>query len=195
MSYNKKLFTFIEKYKIMNITLKKDSWHFKIYSKVFSDKTPKSLCPYFWKWVAMIICSPILILFWLMGFLTKLFEPKPKPKKSINDMTEDELREETERYIKKEKRVEILAKILAGIGGLFLLVLLVLSMYLSVKRVGWFNFFRDVFSLVGVMVSVYWAIGILSKTSKKIGDSNVVKVPLAMIKAIYTKTCPIINWK
>jgi hypothetical protein len=179
----------------MDITLKKDSWHFKIYSKVISENTPKSLCPYFWRWVAMIICSPILILFWLMKVLTKLFESKPKPKKSINDMTEDELSEEIERYKKREKRVEIFAKIFAGIGGLFLLLMLVSSMYLSVKKVGWFNFFRDIFSLVGIMVSVYWTIGILSKTSKKIGDSNVVKVPLAMIKAIYTKTCPIINWK
>jgi hypothetical protein len=179
----------------MNITLRKDSWHFKIYSKVISENTPKSLCPYFWQWVMMIICSPILILFWLMKVLTKLFESKPKPKKSIHDMTEDELREENERLRKKEKRVEILAKIFAGIGGLFLLVLLVSSMYLSVKKVGWFNFFRDVFSLVGLAFSFYWTIVILSKNSKKIGDSNVVKVPLAMIKAIYTKTCPIINWK
>jgi hypothetical protein len=179
----------------MDITLKKDSWHFKIYSKVFSDKTPKSLCPYFWKWVAMIICSPILILFWLMKVLTTLFEPKPKPKKSIHDMTEDELSEENERLRKKEKRVEICAKIFAGIGGLFLLLLLVSSMYFGIKTVGWFNFFKDVFSLVGLAFSFYWTIVILSKNIKKIGDSNVVKVPLAMIKAVYTKTCPIINWK
>ena len=57
------------------------------------------------------------------------------------------------------------------------------------------NFFRDVFSLVGLLVSVYWSVVVLAKTSKKIGDSNVVKVPLVMIKSIYTKTCPIINWK
>ncbi len=88
----------------MNITLKKDSWHFKIYSKVISEREPKSLCPYFWSWVAMIIGSPILILFGIMRFLSKVFEAKPKPKKSIHDMTEDELREETERYKKREKR-------------------------------------------------------------------------------------------
>jgi hypothetical protein len=179
----------------MNITLKKDSWHFKIYSKVFSDKAPKSLCPYFWKWVAILLASPILILFWLMGFLTKLFEPKPKPKKFIHDMTEDELREESERLRKKDIRSEKIAKIFLGISVLFLLSIMVVAMYAGVKKDGLFNFFRDLFSLVGLAFSVYWTIVILSKTSKKIGDSNVVKVPLAMIKAIYTKTCPIINWK
>jgi MFS family permease len=179
----------------MNITLKKDSWHFKIYSKVLSDKAPKSLCPYFWQWVAMIICSPILFLFWVMGVLTKFFEPKPKPKKSIHDMTEDELIEENERLNKKLKRSDRAANILIGVFGLFFLGLIVLFMYFGVKKDGWFNFFRNTFAMVGLAVSVYWTIVMLSKTSKKIGDSNVVKVPLAMIKAIYTKTCPIINWR
>lgn len=179
----------------MNITLKKDSRHFKIYSKVFSDKAPKSLCPYFWQWVVILLSLPILILIQIMKFLSKVFEPKPKPKKSIHDMTEDELREETERYKKKSKRIAKSANIVLGIFGLFLLALFVLSMYLGVKKVGWFNFFRDAFSLVGLAFSVYWTVVVLSKTSKKIGDSNVVKVPLVMIKAIYTKTCPIINWK
>jgi hypothetical protein len=179
----------------MNITLKKDSWHFKIYSKVLSDKAPKSLCPYFWQWVVMIICSPVFFLFWVMKFLTSLFEPKPKPKKSSHDMTDEELQKEIARIDKKLKRSERAANIVLGIFGLFLLVLLVSSMYFGIKKDGWFNFFRNTFAIVGLAFSVYWTVVILSKTSKKIGDLNVVKVPLTMIKAIYTKTCPIINWK
>ena len=179
----------------MNITLKKDSWHFKIYSKVISEKTPKSLCPYFWIWVAMIIASPFLILFWLMGALTKLFEPKPKPKKPMSEMTDEEMEKEIERLDKKFKKSERAANIVLGVFGVILLALLVLSMYLGVKKIGWFNFFRNMFSVVGLMVTTYYTIDLISKNSKRIGNSNVVKVPLAMIKAIYTKTCPIINWK
>ena len=179
----------------MNITLKKDSWHFKIYSKVFSDKAPKSLCPYFWIWVAMIIASPFLILFWIMGALTKLFEPKPKPKKPMSEMTEEEMEKEIERLDKKFKKSERGANIVLGVFGIIMLTLLVISMYLGIKKIGWFNFFRNMFSVVGIMVTTYYTIDLISKNSKRIGNSNVVKVPLAMIKAIYTKTCPIINWK
>jgi hypothetical protein len=179
----------------MNITLRKDSWHFKIYSKVVSENVPKSLCPYFWIWVAMIIASPGIILFWVMGALTKLFESKPKPKKSIHDMTVDELREENERLDKKFKRSEIGAEITLGVFGVILIVLLILCMYTGIKKIGWFNFFRNMFSVVGLMVTTYWTIVLISKNIKRIGDLNVVKVPLAMIKAIYTRTCPIINWK
>jgi len=179
----------------MNITLKKDSWHFKIYSKVFSEKTPKSLCPYFWSWVAMVIGSPFLILVWLMGVLTKLFEPKPKPKKPMSQMTEEEIKKEIERLDKKFKRSERGANIVLGIGGVLVLSLMLLTMYLGAQKVGWFKLFKDIFSIVGLMVTIYWTIVLISKNIKRIGDLNVVKVPLAMIKAIYTKTCPIINWK
>lgn len=179
----------------MNITLKKDSWHFKIYSKVFSDKAPKSLCPYFWRWVVILLSSPILILIEIMKFLSKVFEAKPKPKKSIHDMTDEEVQKEIALIDKKLKRSERVANIVMGVGGTLILGMLILSMYLGIKKTGWFEFFKTMFAMVGVMVSVYWTIVILAKTSKKIGDSNVVKVPLAMINAIYTKTCPIINWK
>ena len=110
-------------------------------------------------------------------------------------MTDEELQKEIARIDKKLKRSERAANIVLGIFGLFLLVLLVSSMYFGIKKDGWFNFFRNTFAIVGLAFSVYWTVVILSKTSKKIGDLNVVKVPLTMIKAIYTKTCPIINWK
>jgi lipopolysaccharide/colanic/teichoic acid biosynthesis glycosyltransferase len=179
----------------MNITLKKDSWHFKIYSKVLSDKAPKSLCPYFWQWVVIILTSPILILIQIMIFLSKVFEAKPKPKKYSHDMTDEELQKEIARIDKKLKRSERAANIVLGVGGTLVLAMMVLSMYLGIKKVGWFEFFKNMFAMVGLMVSVYWTIVLLSKTSKKIGNMNFVKVPLDMINAIYTKTCPIINWK
>lgn len=179
----------------MNITLKKDSWHFKIYSKVVSENAPKSLCPYFWIWAAMIIASPFLILFWLMGALTKLFESKPKPKKPMSEMTDEELEKEYERLNKKLKRINRNANIVLAVFGIVIAALLITSMYLGIKKIGWFNFFRNMFSVVGLVVTGYWTIDLISKNIKRIGDLNMVKVPLAMIKALYTKTCPIINWK
>jgi len=51
------------------------------------------------------------------------------------------------------------------------------------------------FSIIGFVTTVYFIGVSIGKNAKKIKNSNVVKVPGAMIKAVYTKTCPIINWK
>ena len=179
----------------MNITLKKDSWHFKIYSKVLSDKAPKSLCPYFWSWVLIILGSPLYLLIGIMQFLSKLFEKKPEPKKSIDDMTVEEIKAETERLLKKDKRNEVMGNIILVFWLAFSLILMGIGVYFGIMKDGWYGFFRMIFSLIGIVVTIYWMIRLIAHFSVKIGNSNVIKVPVAMIKAIYTKTCPIINWK
>lgn len=179
----------------MNITLKKDSWHFKIYSKVLSDKAPKSLCPYFWSWVLIILGSPFYLLIGIMQFLSKLFEKKPEPKKSIHDMTVEEIKEETERLIKKDKRNEMVGNIILGFWLVFSLILIVIGVYAGIMKEGWYSFFRMIFSLIGMVTTGYWTVRLIAHYSEKIGNSNVIKVPVAMVKAIYTKTCPIINWR
>ena len=179
----------------MNITLSKNSWHFKIYSMVFSDRTPKSLCPYFWSWVGMVIVSPILVLIGLMKFLSKVFESKPVSKKSINDMTDEEITKKYQEVLKKEKRAELTAKIFLGFWVFVCFALIIFTAYLQINKDGWFDFFRFVFSLIGVCTTLYWIIRLVAHYSEKIGNSNVIKVPVAIIKSVYTKTCPIINWK
>lgn len=85
----------------MGITLNKNSWHFKYYSSMVSHTPPKSLCPYFWTMVLLILISPIIgiIAFvdWigkhatnLIDYIRHLFRSqKPeveKPKKSIEQL-------------------------------------------------------------------------------------------------------------
>jgi len=179
----------------MNITLNKNSWHFKIYSKVFTNTPPKSLCPYFWSMVAILVFSPIYLIGALFSFLEMKLKRKPKPKKSIHDMTEDELIEENKR-MKKEQRIgEITGKVVIGIFLLSLLGLLILASYLGIQRDGLYVFLRWVFFMIGIATSVYWFIRGLVYVIPKITVSNVYKVPVAMIKVVYTKTCPIIKWK
>jgi hypothetical protein len=184
----------------MNITLNKDSWHFKIYSMVFKDKTPKSLCPYFWSMAAIITFSPVILFFRLipiiMRFLTDLFSPKEKPaKKPIFEMTDEEIKKDIEDLKRREKAAEITGKIAIGIFLLFLLGLLSLSLYFVVKKDGWYSLIRFLFTLIGIGTTIVWIISGILKHGDKIRNLNVIKIPSAMIKAIYTKTCPIINWK
>ena len=184
----------------MNITLNKDSWHFKIYSMVFRDKTPKSLCPYFWSMVAIVVFSPILLSLRLitiiMRFLTDLFSRKEKPaKKPTSEMTEEEMKKEIDDLKRREKISGIIGKIVVGIFLLSLLALLSLSLYLGVKKDGWYVVLRSLFALIGIGTTIFGTISGILKHGDKINNLNVIKVPSAMIKAIYTKTCPIINWK
>lgn len=85
----------------MGITLNKNSWHFKYYSSMISETPPRSLCPYFWTMVLLIIISPIIgsaFLISLIGkkinsavdyvkFLFRSKEPEiKKPQKSIEEL-------------------------------------------------------------------------------------------------------------
>ena len=180
----------------MNITLNKSSWHFKLYSTIFSDTPPKSLCPYFWSMVAIVVFSPFLLFLFIMRFLSALFEKKETPaKKPMSEMSSEELELDNERLRKKLKRSEVGAKIVLGVSGLLALGLLVLSSYFWISKDGWFVFFRAIFAVIGMGVSVYGILTLISKNYSNIVKSNFVKVPSEMIKSIYTKACPIISWR
>ena len=110
-------------------------------------------------------------------------------------MTDDEIKEEIKSSEKRLKRSEIYAKIMLGVAFAFLLFLLGVSLYFGVKKDGWYVVFRAIFANIGVISTIYWTIRLIDKNWKKIGNSDFIKIPAAMIKAVYTKTCPIINWK
>jgi len=181
----------------MNITLNKNSWHFKIYSKIFSDTPPKSLCPYFWSMVCIVVILPVILPFSLGAYIgSKIPKRKEKPnKKLLNEMTNEEVEQELERMKKRMKSSERTGKIVLGVFLLFIVSFVVISSYLGIKKDGWFVFFRSIFAMVGVFTTTYWFIRGLVYVIPKITDFNVYKVPVAMIKSVYTKTCPIINWK
>lgn len=183
----------------MKISLNKNSWHFKLYSLVISDNPPKSLCPYFWSMVVILVFSPCFLYIGLHKLLTKGFDKllnrKKTPKKSIFDMSAEELEEENKRLKKINRRMDITGKILMGLFVLFLLTIFGICFYFGVRKEGLFNLIRNLLSIVGFCFILYLIIDFIFKNSKKIVNSNIIKVPVAMIKAIYTKTCPIINWK
>ena len=188
----------------MKIQLNKNSWHFNYYSSVISDRTPKTLCPYFWTMVTLIVLSPVLLPFMLGIKINKMIpKKKPVPKKSIFDMTDEELDVETKRINKRLKRSEIVGKIVMTIFILFIVSLVVLTFYLGAKKDGWFEVLKTMFSLIGLWSVMYFTITFLiehnvgSKVSKMlcgVSKCNIIRVPVEMIKSFYTKACPLINW-
>jgi len=183
----------------MNITLNKHSWHFKIYSKVISETPPKSLCPYFWSMIALTVFSPGILLFFGLKkvslFFDRIIPKKKKTKKDIFSMTKGELDEEYKKLKKSMKRSEIAGKIVFGFWITFMFIIVIVGAYFGIQKDGLFVFLRMIFSLIGIATSIYWFIRGLIYVIPKIRESNVYRVPVEMIKAVYTKTCPIINWK
>jgi MFS family permease len=180
----------------MNITLNKNSWHFKIYSKVISNTPPKSLCPYFWSMVFIIAFSPYFLLTHGFSYLFQMIpKRKVKYKKPLIEMTQQELDVELERQEKKLNRMEKTGKVILISLGIFALSIIVVSFYITISKIGFLEFLNMLFSIIGFVTTVYFIGVSIGKNAKKIKNSNVVKVPGAMIKAVYTKTCPIINWK
>ena len=53
---------------------------------------------------------------------------------------------EIERLDKKFKKSEITANIVLGFFGIVVLCLIGLTMYLGIKKIGWFDFFKNMFS-------------------------------------------------
>ena len=183
----------------MNITLNKNSWHFKIYSKVISETPPKSLCPYFWSMIALTVFSPCILLVFLLKkvslFFDRIVPKKKKTKKDIFSMTSEELDEDLKKMKKNARRSEIAGKILFGVWLTFMFIIVIVGTYFGIQKDGLFVFLRTIFSLIGIITTMYWIVRGLIYVIPKITNSNVIKVPVAMIKAVYTKTCPIINWK
>lgn len=179
----------------MQITLNKDSWHFKYYSWVKdNDNAPKSLCPYFWTMVVFIVFSPLILFFKGVGFLiSKLPERKSNKVKVLTEEEQLRLRKREQRI---ERIVEVIGKILFGIFLLAGMVLVSVLLYSGVKKVGILGVVRSIFTIVGMWATVYFIIDrwVENNWGRKIIHSKVIQIPVTMIKSIYNKACPIIKW-
>ena len=201
------------------VTLNKDSWHFKYYSMIVSDNPPKSLCPYFWTMIPLILLSPVIGLIVVLAFIHKhvtSFFDSIVPKKVKKEKTFEDLeREHKEWKIKSEKREQTwqnigkkFAWILKFIVLPSLIIYLGYLIYTTGIKIGWFRFFIN---LVGGIVIVSMVIGfiVLVETyGGRVGkfilkllrplniiNWKVTKICGEMIVATYTKMCPIITWE
>jgi hypothetical protein len=74
-------------------------------------------------------------------------------------------------------------------------IIVIVGTYFGIQKDGVYVFLRAIFSLIGIITTMYWIVRGLIYVIPKIRESNGYKVPVEMIKSVYTKTCPIINWK
>jgi ABC-type multidrug transport system fused ATPase/permease subunit len=205
------------------VKLNKDSWHFKYYSLIVSDNPPKSLCPYFWTMVPLILLSPlvglIMSIFYIMKYITMFFDwivPKKEKKQKSMKEYQREYKKIIETQREKEKRRE---KFWNSVGDKFSwcftyifvplgIIILIYTVFSTAVKVGWLKFLiylglaiLTLGLIVGFIIFVETFGGRIGKfISKCLSILNpfnwkVTKICGEMIVATYTKMCPIITWE
>ena len=207
----------------MNVTLNKDSWHFKYYKHCIGGNPPRTLCPYFWIMVSLIIASPLFGFFAVVKFISKqvdkltnnvkLFNSKskpPKPQKTMDEMIV-EMEKEREKYYRNQKnwsKVGDITSLFFKWVVLPLLGLLILyGLYDTATEIGLIAFLIRVgiwvLALVVIVAFIHFTVEYereLGRGFNKIGRTinpfnwKFVQIIGEMIVAGYTKACPIVEW-
>lgn len=201
------------------VTLNKNSWHFKYYSLIVSDNPPKSLCPYFWTMVLLIVLIPLIAFFMVFAFihkhLTNFFE-KIHPQKQRKEETYEEImarwEKEKVRDLKRKQFWDKATDVFIFIFKYIFIPVATISLlywgYLQTVKVGFINVIAALGIIIVVMGIVFGFIKLIETYGGKFGNFilkcvrplnvfnwKVTKVCGQMIKAQYTKMCPLITWE
>ena len=157
----------------MGITLNKNSWHFKYYSSMISHTPPKSLCPYFWTMVLLIIISPFigLVTFadWISKHVTNLIDyikhlfrsKKPevkKPKKSIEQLIDEMDKKhnaEMARVLKWNRFSDYLSKFFKWVFLPIVFLLTIFSLGIGAYEAGWYASLMTILVLFGFVGFIF----------------------------------------
>ena len=199
------------------VSLNKNSWHFKYYSFVVSDTPPKTLCPYFWTMVALIIISPLIAAITLFVFIHKhislFFDsvvPKKEKKEKSYEQVEKEYRQMKER---KKKRESFWNKVGDKCSWFFkfiilplLLVALIYTVFKYGVKIGWKSFLIHIGLAILIIALFFGFIYLWEKLIDKVYGKisfkrlnpfswKITNIIGEMIKTAYTKACPLITWE
>jgi hypothetical protein len=152
----------------MGITLNKNSWHFKYYSSMISETPPRSLCPYFWTMVLLIIISPIIGLAFLISLIGKkinsavdyvkfLFRSKEpeikKPQKSIEELIAEMDKKYAAELVRTQrwnKAGDVVSKIVRWVVSPLMAIFVLVSLGGAIYDAGWLS----TLSAIGIIILV-----------------------------------------
>jgi MFS family permease len=187
----------------MKITLNKESWHSRFYKwAIKTEDLPKTLCPYFWIMLFIVLTSPVLIVVrsitWIFGKIGQLFKKKEK------EILSEE--EEFDRMIKQTRRMVLASKIVLT-GSLLLLITMVTFVLWDVHhKHSWKEILVIFFMFVGMITTVILSIWGLIALIKALRIERITETRIwiktgaafsiiwAALVGIKEKACPIINW-
>jgi hypothetical protein len=181
----------------MLVNLSRSSWHSKYYNFVkgyYPTYEFKSLCPYFWTIVTLILLLPV-ILIW-KGFKTFVVTPTKKIVKVVKKEPKYKPYKEPTKFVKWCQKND--SKITKGfqylyfglMGGLLVLML----------SVGVYNLFSTEGFLMGV-IYIFAGIGVLTTTVLTVWgiisffETDTWTMIKGMSYSIKNKVCPMITWE
>ena len=192
----------------MEIKLNKNSWHFKYYSYVVSDNPPKTLCPYFWTMLLIIVLTPLLLIVWALGLVSekiiKLIDylESKKKEKTLEEILKIE-EQKKKREIFWTKFSEYFSMFVKYIILPFAILVLIFEFYLTVNIVGIGLFFGGLIIILLCLIGLVSIIYYLTEHTPNLKFLNILnpfswkvtKIVIEMIKTQYTKACPLITWE
>jgi amino acid transporter len=203
----------------MNVTLNKNSWHFKLYESVVGSNPPKSLCPYFWTMVLVICVSPLILIFKLVSFIgdgftkikKKLVTEEVKPELSYDEWIQSREEEFEKLMIRREKwdkATDIFLIVLKWVMIPLLGLLFIYGLYEAGKTLGLIGILTAIgisLLIISIILGLVYlieehghkAVGPIGRFLRWINPLNweITQMIGGMIYATYKKACPLIEWE
>ncbi len=174
-----------------------NSWHARYYKWLMSTNSLTcGGCKYFWTLVgmtlALIIFSPVVILFHIIGFII-MFWPKGPEKIHPPEYYQKKFDKEQRR----EKRMAKVGKVMAVVGKVFLILigLLLLGVFIyevsTDSKLWWVTliFLGCVVLLIGLVALV-----VFLWNNYGVGDKIIHSKPIRYAASLIKKACPVITW-
>lgn len=184
----------------MEISLSKQSWHARYYNWVkgyYPTYEFKSLCPYFWTILTLVLLSPVIVL-WkvfnklmvkstdnVISYLVKeSFNQPSKPRKESSKFSKWYDR-------RGEKIVEWFSKVYLITMGLIALIVIISSIVILFQEKGAWLGFVYIFAIIGGITTFILSLwGIIS-----FFETDSWKMIKGMMYSTKNKVCPMITWK
>ena len=189
----------------MQIQLNTDSWHFRLYKIIISETPPKTLCPYFWSMVGIIVFSPIILLLAGIVYLKdKIDNIQYQREKKL---THEEKIKISKRNMKIQDFFEVLGKIIIFSLLLFVIIVICVGIYQLFEEGKVFNFLIGIgfgILIILIMIGLVNLILFFNKNNykEKLMNTRFIKffkklfmICKEMVISLYNKACPIIEWK
>ena len=187
----------------MEVSLSRNAWHSKYYNFVkghYPTYDFKSLCPYFWTMVSLILLSPVIVSWKVIKMIIK------RPVKSVGNVIASSVDKVFSRPIKPHKEPSKFSKwydrngekIGDSFGKIYLITMGIVSLIITIVGIvtlfqengAWLGFVY-ILAFIGGFVSLFLLIwGVIS-----LPDTDTWKMIKGMLYSTKNKVCPMITWE
>jgi hypothetical protein len=187
----------------MEVSLSQHSWHAKYYNFVkgyYPTYEFKSLCPYFWTIVSLVLLSPVIVS-WKV--IKPLIKGTIKSAGNVIAISVDKVlsqpsnpRKEPSKFSKwydrnGKKIGDWFGKIYLITMGLIALIVIIGSIVILFQEKGAWLGFVYIFTIIGGLVSLFSLIWLVISFF----ETDIWKMIKGMIYSTKNKVCPMITWK